>query len=64
MNLTLRINDCIYKRLIMRNLIVLSAIVFTCLMASCSHRTCPTYTKGIKEVPQEQHPKSQQNRPV
>lgn len=48
----------------MRNLIVVSAIVFTCLMASCSQRTCPTYTKGIKEVPQELQPKSQQNKPV
>ena len=44
----------------MRNLVVLIAIVFTCLMASCTQRTCPTYTKGIKEVPQEQQVKSQQ----
>lgn len=44
----------------MRNLVVLVAIVFTCLMASCTQRTCPTYTKGIKEVPQEQQVKAQQ----
>ncbi|MCK5104983.1 MAG: hypothetical protein KAI29_21815 [Cyclobacteriaceae bacterium] len=37
----------------MRNLVVVIAIVFTCL-ASCTQRTCPTYTKGLKEVPQEQ----------
>jgi len=38
----------------MRNLVVVIAIVFTCLAASCTQRTCPTYTKGIKEVPQEE----------
>lgn len=38
----------------MRNIVVVIAIVFTCLAASCTQRTCPTYTKGIKEIPQEQ----------
>jgi len=38
----------------MKNLVVVIAIVFTCLAASCTQRTCPTYTKGLKEVPQEQ----------
>ena len=38
----------------MKNLLVIIAIVFTCLAASCTQRTCPTYTKGIKDVPQEQ----------
>lgn len=38
----------------MRNIVVVIAIVFTCLAASCTQRTCPTYTKEIKEVPQEQ----------
>lgn len=41
----------------MRNLVVIIAIVFTCLAASCTQRTCPTYTKGIKEVPQEEQVK-------
>ena len=48
----------------MRNLIVLSAIVFTCLMASCSQRTCPTYTKGIKEIPQEQQVEAKNDEPA
>ncbi len=38
----------------MKNLVILIAIVFTCLAASCTQRTCPTYTKGIKDVPQEE----------
>ena len=48
----------------MRNLIVLIAIVFTCLVASCTQRTCPTYTKGLKEVPQEQQVKAQEEESV
>ncbi len=38
----------------MRNLVVVIAIVGTCLVASCTQRTCPTYTKGLYEAPQEQ----------
>ena len=38
----------------MRNLVVLFAIVLTCLAASCTQRTCPTYTKELKDIPQEE----------
>lgn len=48
----------------MKNLVVVVAIVFTCLMASCTQRTCPTYTKGIKEVPQEEQVKSEEDKRV
>lgn len=48
----------------MRNLVVLFAIVFTCLIASCTQRTCPTYTKGIKDVPQEQQVKAEEDKNV
>jgi len=48
----------------MRNLMVLIAIVFTCLVASCTQRTCPTYTKGIKDVPQEQQVKAEEDKNV
>ena len=43
----------------MKNLVIVIAIVFTCLAASCTQRTCPTYTKGLKEVPQEQQQEQQ-----
>ncbi len=42
----------------MRNLVVIIAIVGTCLVASCTQRTCPTYTKGFNEAPQEQQVKA------
>jgi len=48
----------------MRNLVVIIAIVFTCLAASCTQRTCPTYTKGLKEVPQEQQDKAKEDQKV
>jgi len=48
----------------MRNLVVIIAIVFTCLAASCTQRTCPTYTKGIKEVPQEEQVKVEKDKRV
>ncbi len=48
----------------MRNLIILIAIVFTCLAASCTQRTCPTYTKGIKEIPQKQQVEAKQGKRV
>lgn len=48
----------------MKNLVVVVAIVFTCLIASCTQRTCPTYTKGIKEVPQEEQVKSVEDKRV
>lgn len=48
----------------MRNLVVIIAIVFTCLVASCTQRTCPTYTKGLKEVPQEQQVKAEEDKRV
>jgi hypothetical protein len=38
----------------MRNLVVTVAVVLVVLAGSCTQRTCPTYTKGIKDVPQEQ----------
>ena len=38
----------------MKNLLVLIAIVFIFLASSCMHRTCPTYTKGIEDVPQQE----------
>jgi len=34
----------------MKNLVVLLAVVFVMLAASCTQRTCPTYTKGTKEL--------------
>ena len=48
----------------MRNLVVLLAIVFTCLLASCTQRTCPTYTKGIKDIPQEQQVKMEEDKNI
>ena len=48
----------------MRNLIVIIAIVFTCIVASCTQRTCPTYTKGLKEAPQEQQVKAVEDKRV
>ena len=41
----------------MKNLIIVTAIVFTCFASSCMHRTCPTYTKGLKDVPQTEQEK-------
>lgn len=38
----------------MRYLVVTVAVVLVILAGSCTQRTCPTYTKGIKDVPQEQ----------
>ncbi len=37
----------------MKNLVVLLAVVFVMLAASCTQRTCPTYTKGTKELQQK-----------
>ena len=48
----------------MKYLAVLIAIVFTCLAASCTQRTCPTYTKGLKEVPQEQQVEAKDNKRI
>lgn len=48
----------------MRNLLVLLAIVFSCLAASCTQRTCPTYTKGMKDIPQQQQVKTQEDKNV
>ena len=48
----------------MKNLVVLFAIVFACLMASCTQRTCPTYTKGLKEAPQNQQVELQVEEPA
>lgn len=48
----------------MKNLLVIIAIAFTCLAASCTQRTCPTYTKGIKDVPQEQQERVEQDQKV
>lgn len=42
------------KRIIMRNLLLIVAVAFVFLAGSCTQRTCPTYTKGIQELPQEQ----------
>ena len=38
----------------MKNLFLIVAIVFACLAASCTHRTCPTYTKGLQDVQQNE----------
>jgi hypothetical protein len=38
----------------MKYLLVVVAVVLVFLAGSCTQRTCPTYTKGLKEVPQEQ----------
>ena len=38
----------------MKNLIVIFAGALLILAASCTQRTCPTYTKGLKEAPQKQ----------
>lgn len=46
----------------MKNVLVIIAIVFTCLAASCTQRTCPTYTKGIKDVPQAEQVKVERER--
>jgi len=48
----------------MKNLWIIIAIVFTCFAASCTQRTCPTYTKGIQEVPQEEQVKAEEDRRV
>jgi len=34
----------------MKNLLVMLAVVCVMLVASCTQRTCPTYTKGTKEL--------------
>ena len=38
----------------MRKLVVAVAVVLVVIGGSCTQRTCPTYTKGLKDVPQEQ----------
>ena len=38
----------------MKRLVVLISVVFVLMAASCTQRTCPTYTKGVKEAPQKQ----------
>jgi hypothetical protein len=38
----------------MKKLVGVLAVVFVIFAGSCTQSTCPTYTKGIKEVPQEQ----------
>jgi len=38
----------------MRYLVVVVAVVLVFMAGSCTQRTCPTYTKGMKDVPQEQ----------
>ena len=48
----------------MKYVVVVLAIVFTCLMGSCTQRTCPTYTKGLKEVPQEQQVRTEIDKEV
>jgi len=37
----------------MKKLIFIVAIVFACGVTSCYHKTCPTYTKGLKDISQE-----------
>jgi len=48
----------------MRNLVVVIAIVFTSLAASCTQHTCPTYTKGLNEAPQEQQVEAKEDKRV
>lgn len=43
----------------MKYLLVAVAVVLVFLAGSCTQRTCPTYTKGLKELPQEQQIKSE-----
>ncbi len=38
----------------MRSSVIIIAVVVMSFAASCTQRTCPTYTKGVKDVPQEQ----------
>ena len=48
----------------MKYLLVVVAVVLVFMAGSCTQRTCPTYTKGLKDVPQEQQDemKDQQER--
>ncbi len=38
----------------MKYLILTVAVVLVLFAASCTQRTCPTYTKGATELPQEE----------
>lgn len=38
----------------MKYLIILVSVVLVLFAASCTQRTCPTYTKGVIELPQEE----------
>ena len=38
----------------MRYTVLIVAVVLVFFAGSCTQRTCPTYTKGLKETPQEQ----------
>ncbi len=38
----------------MKSSVIIIAVVVMSFAASCTQRTCPTYTKGIKDAPQEQ----------
>lgn len=46
----------------MKKLFFIAAIVLVCGVSSCYHRTCPTYTKGLKDIPQEKQ--QQENKDV
>jgi hypothetical protein len=43
------------KLIIMKYLVVVVAVVFVLFAGSCTQRTCPTYTKGLQEMPEEQN---------
>ncbi len=34
--------------------VIFTIILFMSIATCCTQRTCPTYTKGLKDVPQEQ----------
>jgi hypothetical protein len=45
----------------MRYLVLVVAVVLVFLAGSCTQRTCPTYTKGMKEAPQEQQEETKEH---
>jgi hypothetical protein len=39
----------------MKRLVVVFTACLLVAVASCTQRTCPTYTKGAPEAPQQEH---------
>ena len=46
----------------MRYLLLVVAVVLVFMAGSCTQRTCPTYTKGLKDVPQEQQEETKEQK--